>query len=122
MANANGKCQFVADSFSKDLQLQIQPHSVIPWVRTTVYQFWREHNSPITPSKGEEHRRAVSVFMLPRRKLGHRMAQGQKSNKGLYRHSNSGATQLQLLGSFKCPQLCGRLKFTSEISEEKLLS
>lgn len=27
-----------------------------------MYEFWREQNSPITPSKGEAHRRAVGIF------------------------------------------------------------
>ena len=71
MANANGNWQFAADSFLKDPNSKYC-YSEILSVRTIVYEFWREHNSPITPSKGEAHRRAVSVFMLLMRKLGPR--------------------------------------------------
>lgn len=49
------------------------------------------------------------------------MAQSQISNKGLYRYLPHRAAQLQPLGSFKCSQPGGSLRFTPEISEEKLL-
>lgn len=56
-----------------------------------MYEFWREHNSPITPSKGEAHRRAVGIFTTNEKVRAQvEMAQGRIRSNGLYRRSSTG--------------------------------